>query len=360
LPLKNVDLWKKSKTINKRGEYLMGKNIVVFADGTRNEVDEGYATNVLKLYQMVERRTERQVAFYDPGVGTNFFKILGSAFGVGISKNIQECYEYIVDYYQPGDKIFLFGFSRGAYTVRSLAGMIKKVGILERKSRHLSNRAFKIYKRKNNQDEAKFFRKQNCWSQKDEEGDFRDVYFIGVWDTVSALGFPLKAVRSLNPFSARWHGFHDDVLSEHVKYGYQALSIDDERKIFHPEIWDESIKHEKQTIEQVWFAGVHSNVGGGYRRSGLSDITLEWMTQKSQSAGLLLWDDYMKKVLISPDPQGKIYDPRSGFGKVYIKEKRSIAENSRIHISVFNRKDDEDSLYDPKNLPNDYILWDSN
>ena len=339
---------------------MKNKNIVVFSDGTRNEMDQGYATNVSKLYQMVERRTERQVAFYDPGVGTDFFQILGSAFGVGISKNIQECYEYIVDYYRPGDKIFLFGFSRGAYTVRSLGGMIKKVGILQRKNRHLSNRAFKIYKRKNNEDEAEFFRKSYCWSQKDENGNFRDVYFIGVWDTVSALGFPFKALNSLNPFSARWHGFHDDVLSKHVKYGYQALSIDDQRKIFHPKIWNESQKVEEQTIEQVWFAGVHSNVGGGYRRSGLSDITLHWMAQKGENAGLILWDDHHKKVLRSPDPQGKVYNSRSGFGKVYLKKERTIAKNSRIHKSVCERMADEDSLYDPKNLPKDYRIWDEN
>ena len=95
----------------------MSKNIAVFPDGTCNESDKGYPTNIYKLYQAIERRTDNQVAFYDPGVGTNLYKVTGSALGTGISKNIRECYEYIVDVYKPGDNIYLFGFSRGAYGI---------------------------------------------------------------------------------------------------------------------------------------------------------------------------------------------------------------------------------------------------
>jgi uncharacterized protein (DUF2235 family) len=334
------------------------KHIVIFADGTCNESDKGYATNVRKLYQMVERRTKRQLAFYDPGVGTNFYKVTGAAFGVGISKNIQECYDFIVDYYRPGDRIFLFGFSRGAYTVRSLGGMIRKTGILKREYRKLTDEAFDLYKAKENDAEAKRFKADFCWPETDEAGRKTDVYFIGVWDTVSALGIPLTAVRSLNPFSRRLYGFHDAKLSPDVPYGYQALSIDDERKIFRPEIWDESEKSAEQTIEQVWFAGVHSNVGGGYRRSGLSDITLHWMVKKAVDAGLLLWEDHDKKVLTYADPDGKLYDSRSGLGRIYLKKVRPIPQGARIHKTVFERIGNAENLYDPAHLPDDYRLWD--
>ncbi len=326
------------------------KNIVVFSDGTCNETDKGYPTNVLKLYKMIERRKKRQVAFYDPGVGTNLYKVTGSALGYGISKNIRECYEFIVDYYQPGDKIFLFGFSRGAYTVRSLGGLIKKAGILKRQYRHESEAAFKIYKKKNNKADTIKFRNEYCWQSQEGIDPSKAIYFIGVWDTVSALGIPLIAFKSLNPFSNRKHGFHDAHLCENVKYGYQALSIDEPRKIFAPEIWKES-HVEGQTVEQVWFAGVHSNIGGGYRRSGLSDISLKWMIGKAKSAGLFFWDNYEDRVLMSPDSTGKIYNPREKFGVLYIKAVRKIPENSQIHETVFQRIKDEDSLYKPTNIP---------
>lgn len=339
---------------------MENKNIVIFSDGTCNESDKGYPTNVLKLYNAAQRRCKHQVSFYDPGVGTDLFKITGAAFGVGISANIRQGYEFLMDYYRPGDKIFLFGFSRGAYTVRSLAGMVHKSGILRREHRDRIGQAFKLYKKKDNEDEVNGFRKQYCWG-KVQDNRYPSVYFIGVWDTVGALGIPFAAVKSLNPFSDRWYGFHDTSLHEDVGYGYQALAVDDRRKVFHPILWDEkkTDTSTKQTMEQVWFAGMHSNVGGGYRRTGLSDITLEWMIGKAEKAGLLFWEDYRRIVLMLPDANGKIYDSRSGFGKLYIKAVRKIPDNSRVHTSVFERMKDEENLYHPVNIPDTVIVCDN-
>lgn len=332
------------------------KNIVIFSDGTCKESDKGYATNVFKLYRAVERRSKRQMAFYDPGVGTDIFKITGAAFGVGISENIRQCYEFLMDVYSPGDRIYLFGFSRGAYTVRSLAGMVHKTGILMRRNRARINQAFSLYKKKDNASEVKKFICSYCWGEV-PGGGLPVVYFIGVWDTVSALGIPFSPVRSLNPFSARWYGFHDARLHKEVKYGYQALAIDDRRKVFAPQLWDESDIPEGQTMEQVWFAGMHSNVGGGYRRTGLSDITLEWMIGKARQAGLHFWDDYQRKVLMLPDPDGKMYDSRSGVARIYRKAVRIIPENAKIHESVFQRIKNRDNLYAPVNIPASYTLY---
>jgi len=170
---------------------------------------------------------------------------------------------------------------------------------------------------------------------------------------------PFSAVKSLNPFSARWYGFHDATLHEEVKYGYQALSIDDQRKVFKPELWDESTV-KGQIMEQVWFAGMHSNVGGGYRRTGLSDITLQWMIDKARKAKLEFWPDYRQRVLIMADADGKIYNSRSGFGKMYIKQVRAIPEGHKIHQSVFDRIDNSDNLYDPGNLPTRYEVCNDN
>lgn len=332
------------------------KNIVIFTDGTCQESDKGYPTNVYKLYQAVKRRSHKQVAFYDPGVGTGFFKITGAAFGIGISRNIQQCYEFLVDYYEEGDRVYLFGFSRGAYTARSLAGMVSKVGILKKEHRDQSNRAFKLYKKKDNELDVTKFSRQNCW-QNGGTGRKPAIYFIGVWDTVSALGFPLAAVKNLNWFSARWHGFHDAVLHKDVRYGYQALSIDDKRKVFKPELWREDLVP-GQLVEQVWFVGMHSNVGGGYRRTGLSDITLEWMIKKAKDAGLVLWDDFADKVLTKPDPQDKLYDSREGLGKVYFPKQREIPNGSKIHKSVFDRIANPANFYQPENLPENCTIYD--
>lgn len=337
----------------------MAKNIAIFSDGTRNDTDKGYSTNVFKLYKMVERRSQRQQAFYDPGVGTDFLDVAGAAFGVGISKNIRECYEFLVDTYERGDCVYLFGFSRGAFTVRSLGGMVSKSGLLKKQHRGKIEDAFKVYRRKNNEDEARQFQRDYCHTPEDNQGRPIAIQFIGAWDTVGALGFPLSAVRSLNPFSARWHGFHNTRLSEDVKYGYQALAVDEKRKVFKPELWDESrVDRTTQTVEQVWFAGVHSNIGGGYRRSELSDITLRWMAKKAEAAGLHLWEDYDRRVLMQPDPHGKIYDPRAGWGGVYVPAKREIPGGALVHQSVLTRVGDRSNGYGPDNLPNDFTVYD--
>ena len=325
------------------------KNIAIFSDGTCKESDKGYVTNVYKLYQAVQRRTPGQLAFYDPGVGTDLMKLAGAAFGVGISTNIQQCYEFLMDVYQPGDRIFLFGFSRGAYTVRSLAGMVHFSGLLKREYRSRIEEAFKLYKKKNDR-KAEEFKRRYCWGGEGDEAA-ASIYFIGVWDTVSALGIPFSAVKSLNPFSSRWYGFHDATLHKEVKFGYQALSIDDQRKVFKPELWDESHVAPDQTVEQLWFAGVHSNVGGGYRRAELSDITLQWMIDKAGSAGLLFWEHYKNRVLMFPDANGKLYDSRARFGKLYVRKLRDIPDDANIHQSVFDRIENRANLYAPKNLP---------
>ena len=328
----------------------IAKNITVFSDGTCNESDKGYPTNVYKLYQAIERRTDNQVAFYDPGVGTNIYDVTGAAFGTGISKNIRECYEFIVDAYQPGDKIFLFGFSRGAYTIRSLGGMLSKSGLLKKYYRAMVEKAFDIYKDKDNDDQAEVFKQKYCWQKTENKGNTVAVYCIGVWDTVSALGLPFATAKSLNPFSRRWSGFHNTTLAPEVRYGFQAISIDDNRKIFKPEIWDEASSKE-QTIEQVWFPGVHSNVGGGYRRTELSDICLEWMIEKAKSIGLLFWPKYTHRVLMRASPHGKIYDPRSGFGRIYVPTVRVLPKQALVHQSAFNRRDRAENRYDAPNIP---------
>jgi uncharacterized protein (DUF2235 family) len=176
----------------------MPKNIVIFSDGTGQEGGKGNNTNVYKLFNMVEDRTSRQIAFYDRGLGTGWRKITGNGAGMGISKNIKECYEFIFANYEAGDQIYLFGFSRGAATVRSLSGFIDMFGILPKSRPELIKKAWKIYKIKAGKKEKK--KEKQEWRRNVKAKQFVEkhhtmwckIKFVGVWDTVAALGIPLS------------------------------------------------------------------------------------------------------------------------------------------------------------------------
>lgn len=262
----------------------MPKNIVVFSDGTGQLGGVGEDTNIHRLFKMVLDRSPERVASYDRGLGTGT-RYLGAATGLGISKNILECYQFIFDNYQSKDKVYLFGFSRGAFTVRSLSGFLNLIGILPSSRPELIKEAYEIY----------------CQEKRDKRQQLVDefkgrhhvmscpVEVIGVWDTVAALGLPLPALQAINPFKTK---FHDTQMAPNVKNGFHALSIDDERKSFHPTLWNERKKKDDQVIEQVWFRGVHTDVGGGYKQRGLSDTSLKWMLDRVVPLGLMLYDNH--------------------------------------------------------------------
>jgi uncharacterized protein (DUF2235 family) len=330
----------------------MAKNIVVFSDGTGQEGGKGSSTNVYRLFNMIEDRTPHQVAFYDRGLGTGWRRISGLAFGLGISRNIKECYQFVFENYQAGDEIFLFGFSRGAYTVRSLSGFLNLFGVLPKSRVELIDEAYRIYKIEDDDKRRK------------EADDFLSrhhtmrcpVRFIGVWDTVKALGMPVRFLDALNPMK---HKFHNHRLCDNVKFGCHALSIDDERRTFHPTLWDEHNVNENQEIEQVWFAGVHTDVGGGYPEQGLAEIALDWMVKKACARGMRLYDNH--KVTLAPNANGHMHNSRTGMAKMYRKLERSWQhEGVRpvIHQSVLDRTRDRDNLengYSPWILKNDPV-----
>ena len=321
------------------------KNIVICCDGTGKEYGRNN-TNVVKLYQRLVRDSG-QTAFYDPGVGTFSFLgrevgrrvgiALGRAFGAGLQQNVEDAYRYLMDRYRDGDKVFLFGFSRGAFTVRALAGMLHKCGLLQKGSNNLIPYASKIYNRRDNRDVAAGFKATYCHECK--------PYFIGVWDTVGSLGW----------FWGK--KFFDTYLNEDVTYGYQAVSIDEKRRHFPVSLWNESRKQERQTIEQVWFPGFHSDVGGTHADAGLSDITLKWMLDHAGDKGLRLQDGWMDT--LNPNPSGRIHDSRRGLWHVWRPVPRRIPESSKIHASAFRRMEDAANRYKPRNLPDRYYQVDS-
>ncbi len=320
----------------------MPKNIVVLSDGTGQEGGKEYKhdSNVHKLFRMLENRTPRQVVFYDQGLGTNWRRITGNAFGAGFSQNVLECYEFIFQNYQAEDRIYLFGFSRGAYTVRSLSGFIDLYGILPKSRPDLIKKAWKKYRKRSKRPGGKARRQQDStdFNQR-HNAMWAKIKFLGVWDTVGALGFPLKGVaKALDRVPWFRHRFHETGLSPSVDRGCHALAIDDERKTFRPTLWEEP----NPKVEQVWFAGMHTDVGGGYSTSDLSDITLQWMVRHALNHGLLLYDGH--EVDGDPQPEGKLNDSRGGLGTLFRRATRTwdLKTHPKVHESVFTRRDNID------------------
>ena len=278
-------------------------NIVVCCDGTWNTPDEhrgltAAPTNVAKLALGVVVGPDQRL-FYEPGVGTSpDEKILGGAFGLGLSRNIRNAYRFLADTFEDGDRIFLFGFSRGAYTARSLAGLIHNCGILRREHRDRVDQAFAFYRDRTSRTHPGTLASQIFRREYAHDSDA--IHFIGVWDTVGALGIPddLPGWKEFGSHVVDWQelwGFHDTQLGPHVRCARHALAIDEERPPFKPTLWSAVNEDAKdQTLKQVWFAGVHSEVGGGTADPSLSDIALIWMVNEAVSHGLQLDSDRLK------------------------------------------------------------------
>ena len=263
------------------------KRLVVCCDGTWNVPDQNSPTNVVKLALAVAAHDGagvEQRVFYHEGVGTTRGERLrGGVFGMGLTRDVRECYQFLVENYEPGDQLFFFGFSRGAFTARSVAGLVRNCGILRR--RHLDKlpRAYRIYRDRGTLSHprgtrASLFRRSFSLEPR--------IHFIGVFDTVGALGVPLNLLSFDALINRRWR-FHDTDLSTQVRLAYQALSIDEKRGPFVPTLWNRQAGAPgHQVLEQVWFAGVHSDVGGGYADCSLAEIPLLWMADRAAAAGL--------------------------------------------------------------------------
>jgi uncharacterized protein (DUF2235 family) len=322
----------------------MSKGIVFCADGTWDSATKH--TNVYKLYKSLITSAD-QVPLYDDGVGADgnpIIRILGGAFGTGLWAKIKEGYTKIGHVYEKNDQVFLFGFSRGAYTVRSLAGMIAACGLPTKNfTDDLVEDAFDAYRDKDDRQE-KLKKLANC------DMFNADITMVGVWDTVGALGIP-SAIGAVDPIA---YGFLDTSLSPKIKNGYHALAIDERRAQFPPTLW-KGEPGPGQTLEQVWFTGAHSDVGGGEPddlpgTSELSDITLSWMMGKASDLGLQ-FDPNVRKLYTCPlDPEyahAKFHESWKVFCGVPIR--RAIDKNALIANSVVLRCE-HDSAWRPQNL----------
>lgn len=287
------------------------KRLVVCCDGTWNRPDEhvdGIAapTNVAKIALAVSRSGDdgiNQCLYYQRGVGTRRLEHhLGGAFGFGLSRNVRDAYRFLVDNYEIGDEIFLFGFSRGAYTARSTAGLIRNCGILRGDHAGRIREAYALYRSRNHRlepstIESRLFRRMYAHE------DVTPIRFVGVWDTVGALGIPIDAIRL--PVVERFWGFHDTALSRSVVSAYQALAIDEQRGPFRPTLWTQHPEATGQVLEQVWFAGVHKDVGGGYANPALSEIALLWMAERARGCGLSLDRAHLRTDAAAPSTEDR-------------------------------------------------------
>jgi uncharacterized protein (DUF2235 family) len=345
------------------------KRIVICCDGTWNTPDKTKQgvplhTNVVKVAQAVQPIADdgvQQRLYYDPGVGTTGNVIRRSfdgATGSGLSANVRAAYQFLTNTYVPGDALYFFGFSRGAFTVRSLAGLIRNCGILRPDAAHMLDKAYALYRAGGRashprEKESTLFRLTYAYT------DIVPIEFIGVWDTVGALGNPLLLDRSL--FSRRQE-FHDTCLSSTVRHAYQALAIDEKRRHFTATLWHQQAGVEQQVLDQQWFVGVHANVGGGYPSTGLSDIALEWMAEKARTCHLTL-----ASMEARPDPMTPTEESRTGAYRLMPAHHRPIdladpkdgLTHESLHPSVLARyRDDPD--YRPPNLEDYFARFPAN
>jgi uncharacterized protein (DUF2235 family) len=338
----------------------MAKNLVICLDGTGNQLKARGNTNVVRLYEMLDlANPEQQIAYYDPGVGTfsatgawtpvgrSLSRLLGLAFGSGLKTNLAEAYTYLMRHYEPGDRVYLFGFSRGAYTVRALAGMLKAVGLMRPGLENLVPYAVAVYAKNKDwtrDDWSQLHRFADTFSITNENRFAVPVQYLGIWDSVKAAG--------LLRWNLRWLYTRQVPNVRRVRH---AVSIDEKRRPYREylvtqhEGKKEAENHEKHRstqrepmlLEQVWFAGVHSDVGGTFEDDPrLATIALKWVVDGAIEAGLLLKTGaYARELTVTsaytcgkPHRMGWIW-------ALLTYRRRRLPFDSHVHASVRPRAD---------------------
>ena len=311
-------------------------HIAIFCDGTWNSPQAGTTTHVLRLARACARTRDQQVLYF-AGVGTGtgmisnlgrrISRVGGGLFGWGLNRNIRAAYLELCRIYRPGDKIMIFGFSRGAYTARSLVGMIRTCGILGHPTRRNLRRAFRLYRRRgdgNGPDtpatlaERRLLSPRFATSQADVETRADDSFlvritYLGVWDTVGALGMPQPIVGRIARLWNRRYDFHDTSLSRLVEQARHALALDERRVLFEPALWsnldplpgdpglNRGNRSASRPYQQVWFAGDHSIIGGNTDAEGLAAITADWIWSEAARLGLRAGPG-QRVPAVTPDP----------------------------------------------------------
>ena len=367
---------------------MAGKNIVILSDGTGNSAAKLFKTNVWRIGEALDLSQGDQIYIYDDGVGTDRFKplaLLGGAVGLGLQRNVQQLYAFLCRNYRPGDNIYLFGFSRGAFTIRVLVGLIHGMGLVsdasDRELQRNVQLAFQRYRSRYKTNLQKFFDKVLGRQPPSGAADAKApaLCFVGLWDTVDAYGLPVEELKKGIYYWFKSWDLPDRKLSPIVKRACHALSLDDQRRTFHPLLWDEQEEPERtarynldpQRLTQVWFIGVHSNVGGGYPEDGLSYVPLAWIVREAEAAGLRFRPAAVADAHRYADWNAPLYNSRSGFASYYRYDPRDVGKmcnddyhgvhiaRPKIHESVFRRIKDGVVAYAPTGVPAtfDVVYW---
>jgi uncharacterized protein (DUF2235 family) len=368
----------------------MPRNFVICCDGTNNQFGP-QNTSVVRLIQVLDRDPSKQRLYYDPGVGTlpepsvftavgkRISELVGLAFGGGLTWKVEEAYSYLMDYWEPGDRVFVFGFSRGAYAARVLAGLLHELGLLPRGNQNLVPYVMRLFSSIRNSKAGEGGRKSEYWELCDQfrwtfarpmfEGDnerrFR-VHFLGVWDTVSSVGWLWDPAKF--PFTAR---------NPSIDIVRHAVSVDERRWFFRQNLAHQA---EGQDLKELWFAGVHSDVGGGYpeKDGGLWRAPFEWMLGEAEQAGLLVDPQRLQIVLNRAAPSTRpwmdqqhesltpLWWPAEFFPKLQWRPKsrdrfpaigmgrhRRVDDNALIHKSTLLRI--REAQYAPPNLSERFL-----
>jgi uncharacterized protein (DUF2235 family) len=359
------------------------KRLTVFLDGTWNAVGDN--TNVWRLKSLCAAKSADgllQSAYYDIGVNG----VVGGMVGKGLSENVTDAYKWLMDEYHEGDEIFIFGFSRGAYTARSLAGFIAKYGLLKPGAPLGVNQLYERYRRALDKTIWKLLEEraggtlanatlEEKWMLKYSQAV--RVKFIGVWDTVGALGIPALSIPGVSRSTL---GFLHTGLRVHIEHGFHALAVDEHRRAFSPTLW--TVRKPKdpnvviaaprplESVEQRWFVGAHANVGGGCRNDLLAQLPLRWMMAKASAHGLTFRNEIEIDAEVRSAPISDSYSEflRGAYSRVSPRYYRPIGEypgedadsthpnvNETIDASVFDRWRNDPS-YRPPNL-GDWARW---
>lgn len=351
----------------------MSKNVVLCCDGTANEFAQD-KTNVVKLFATLVHDPARQVAYYHPGVGTmeppgalttigrKITKGLGLAIGYGLQADIRDAYVFIMNHFEVGDRLFLFGFSRGAYTVRAVASLLHMYGLLRSGNEPVVPYAIRMMMAIMNIHDRDTPNLNRLNSYFNLAREFKDYFclscgphFVGVWDTVSSVGWIENPLRL--PYTAD---------NPDISIGRHAIAIDEHRAFFRTNLWRPEPNGGPKDIKQVWFPGVHCDVGGGYpeSESALSKIPLQWMIREAEQAGLLTDEARVSLVLggaghgyVAPNPTGPMHESLTGFWNLAefvpkrhydwrrktethtmnLYRRRTIPPESLIHESAYQR-----------------------
>jgi uncharacterized protein (DUF2235 family) len=364
----------------------MSKNIVLLSDGTGNSSSKLFKTNVWRLFQALDlRNPNKQVAFYDNGVGTSSFKwwaAFAGIFGIGLKRNILDIYCFCSRNYREGDRIFGFGFSRGAFTMRVVAGFITTIGLVpyDLNEDELRARAVVAYRQYRKRGTAKtaaryhlhvlrairdFFSRNLMGKPRFEDIAFapvRKIEFLGAWDTVDAYGGPIEEIVRAVDY---WYwplSLPDRFMNGKIQRACHALALEDERDAFKPVLWDERyvkapdglvpMDHDwappaaataaidRERMSQVWFVGVHSDVGGGYPQDGLAHFTLDWMIDRARVYGLELLDEQTRLLVSQVDRFDKLNDSRHGLASYYRYKPRKLADIYQLPPYRFSVRED--------------------